>query len=450
MKKSWYQIILLILGLLICLFPLIGMAVTGPAPAAANEILAFEPKLKTDSGSLNLRYLNDLSDYFRDHFSERQEMVTLNAKLESGLFGDSASKKVVVGKEGWLFFGETTDDYQNTNKLSDRRIWAAAHTLSLIQEYALSKNAVFLFTIAPNKNTQYMPDLYLRSEEPGNRERLFAELRKEGVSSLDLTHSFRAEDRTLYHRLDSHWTNLGAAFAHDQILAALGKTDDVFYRPDQFREEKSHSADLYTMLYPTGKEKDIQYVPDPPLTYQYAAPIRSPEDLKILTTCEGKSGNLMMFRDSFGNTLHAFMAESFGNARFSRAMPYQLSMLDASHADTLVIEIVERNIDWLSERAPNLPAPVRDLTVPDNQIDVAADLFCTQENALWRISGELKETFDVDSPIYLKIDGVVYEASPVGEAEGSFTAYLPAQAESAQILYRSNGTLVQSTAITCH
>lgn len=452
MKKTWYEILFLILGLAICLLPLIGLAVTGPAPAAANEILAFPPELKTPSGSLNLRYLSDVSDYFRDHFSGRQELVTLNAKLESSLLGDSASEKIVVGKDGWLFFAETSDDYLNTNQLSDRRIWAAAHTLSLIQEYAKSKNAVFLFTVAPNKNTlypEYMPDLYLRSEEPGNRERLFAELRKEGVSCLDLTDAFRSENRVLYHRLDSHWTNLGAALAHDRILAALGKQDDSFCDPARFRTERTHSGDLYTMLYPTGKEKDVQYIPEPPLSFQYAVPIRSPEDQRILTACDGKTGNLLMFRDSFGNTLHSFMAESYEKAWFSRAMPYQLTMLDASGADTLVIEIVERNIDWLSLRAPILPAPVRDLPLPKNQTAVTASLTCTQEKTFWKISGELTEEMDADSPIYLLADGTVYEASPLGEEEGSFTAYLPAQIDQASILFRINGILVQSTEISC-
>lgn len=452
MKKTWYQILFLILGLAICLLPLLGLAVTGPAPAAANEILAFPPEWKTSSGSLNLRYLSDACDYFRDHFSCRQELITLNAKLESGLLGDSASKKVVVGKDGWLFYAETTDDYQNTDPLSDRRIWAAAHTLSLIQEYARSKNAAFLFTVVPNKNTlypQYMPDLYLRSEEPGNRERLFAALRKEGVSCLDLTDAFRAENRVLYHRLDSHWTNLGAALAHDRILAALGKQEDHFYDPARFRTERTHSGDLYTMLYPTGTEKDIQYLPDPPLRFQYAVPIRSPEDQRILTACDGKTGNLLMFRDSFGNSLHSFMAESYEKAWFSRAMPYPLTMLDASGADTLVIEIVERNIDWLSLRATILPAPVRELPLPEDQMAVSASLSCEQENALWKISGELMEGMDEDSPIYLLVDGTLYEASPVGEKEGSFTAYLPAQIEQVSILFRRNGKLVQSTAIAC-
>ena len=203
------------------------------------------------------------------------------------------------------------------------------------------------------------------------------------------------------------------------------------------------------MLYPTGKEKDVQYIPEPPLSFQYAVPIRSPEDQRILTACDGKTGNLLMFRDSFGNTLHSFMAESYEKAWFSRAMPYQLTMLDASGADTLVIEIVERNIDWLSLRAPILPAPVRDLPLPKNQTAVTASLTCTQENTFWKISGELTEEMDADSPIYLLADGTVYEASPLGEEEGSFTAYLPAQIDQASILFRINGILVQSTEISC-
>ena len=40
-------------------------------------------------------------------------------------------------------------------------------------------------------------------------------------------------------------------------------------------------------------------------------------------------------------------------------MPYNLTYLDREQADTVVIELVERNLRWLVERPAILPAPVR-------------------------------------------------------------------------------------------
>ena len=87
------------------------------------------------------------------------------------------------------------------------------------------------------------------------------------------------------------------------------------------------------------------------------------DDLRIETTSAGTNGNLLMFRDSFGNTLHSLLAESFGHAVFSRATPYDLGAMDTIQADTVILEIVERNLKNLAEYPFVLPAPQTDLTL---------------------------------------------------------------------------------------
>ncbi len=450
MKKNYGLILFLGVFLLMCLWPLVGMAVMGPSEAAANEALAAPPSL-TKGGAFNADFLNDTSDYFADHFASRRELVTINAKLEAAIFGESAEEKVILGKDGWLFYKSTLDDYQGQNLLSDREVGAAARCLALMQEYAQEQNVAFLFTIVPNKNTlypEYMPARCVPSELPGNAERLREALRQEGVRFVDLESAFCAEDRVLYQRLDSHWSNLGAALAHDAIMDALAKDAERFYSPDRFTAVQDHEGDLYAMLYPAGAEKDVQYYPDWSRRFTYDRPIRSAEDQKISTSCPDQSGSLLMFRDSFGNTLHTFMAESFGAACFSRAMPYDLSLLDDTGADTLVIEIVERNITWLTQHAPILPAPVRQLDLPeacDSSVQFTYAFTQTADGAV-RCSGNLRCAPDAGSPIWLVCDGVIYEASPAGSGEFPFTAYLPAQPASFRIMFSQNGALVISKA----
>ena len=452
MKKNLGFIVFLGVFLLMCLWPLVGMAIVGPSEAAANEILAAPPSLTKPRGTFNTDVLNDTSDYFNDHFANRQELITANAKLEAALFGESASEDVVLGKNGWLYYASTLDDYLGQDLLSDREIWSAAHCLALIEEYANDRGASFLFTVAPNKNTLYpenMPDRYLRSEAPGNAERLSEALRGAGVEYADLEAAIGAEDDVLYQRLDSHWNNLGAALAHDVILDTLGSNATRFYAPDQFTAAQDHDADLYQMLYPAGSERDIQFYPVWDYRFTYDSPIRSAEDQMIHTSCAGEDGKLLMFRDSFGNTLHTFMAESYGAACFSRAMPYDLSLLESEGADTLVIEIVERNIEWLAQRAPILPAPVRQITIPETDDDtIRFTLACSQTgNGMTCCTGNLDSTPDTDSPIWLVCDGTVYEASPAGSGEQPFTAYLPDQPASVQIMFVQNGTPVISQPI---
>ena len=106
------------------------------------------------------------------------------------------------------------------------------------------------------------------------------------------------------------------------------------------------------MVYPTGTRTEEDAAYDREFAFSYARPIRSAEDQFIQTENPDRSGNLLMFRDSFGNLLHPYLADAYGQAAFSRAMPYTMSLLDQTGADTVLIEIVERNLDWWATQAP--------------------------------------------------------------------------------------------------
>lgn len=452
MKKTG-QVLFIALFLLLCLLPSVAMIFTGPSEAAANEILAQPPELQDESGAFNLEYLNDCSNYLADRFAGRQELITLNAEMESAIFGESASKDVILGKDGWLFYRTTLDDYQGTNLLSEREIWAAAHSMKLVEETAEKRDITFLFTVVPNKNTLYpehMPASCVRSDSPGNLEHLETALDAEGVSYLSLKDVFEHQEQELYHKMDSHWTNLGAALAHDAIVKALGEEKECFYKPECFIQRMDHKADLYQMLYPAGDKADEQFYPDWQLRFTYDRPLRSVEDQRIDTSCEGADGSLFMFRDSFGNTLHAFMAESFAKACFSRAMPYQIPMLDQTDADTLVIEIVERNIPWLTQRAPIMEAPTREMTLPTKETNCKVSVNEVEsENDFFCYTGNIGEKIDEDSPIYLICDGVVYEASPAGDGSQPFTAYLDQSAQMIHLAWKQNGNYILTQGFPC-
>lgn len=452
MKKLGY-ILFIALFAAAALAPFVGMLVFGPSPAAANEVLAQTPKAVLEDGSFNSKVLNDASDYLADRFWLRQQLITLDAALEASLLGESASQEVVLGKEDWLFFADTLDDYRAIRQMSPRQCWAAAHTLKLISEYAQTRGARTLFVMVPNKNSvypEYMPASVPMGAGDRNRDRLFAALEAEGVEALNLLPALLAQKERvqLYQTLDSHWNNLGAALGHDAIVSYLGKTDTA-YDPERFTPRRDHSPDLYAMLYPAGGELDVQLYPLWTQDFSYLRPIRSPEDQKINTRSENGTGKLMMFRDSFGNTLHTFMAESYAEACFSRAMPYDLLLPDLEGADTLILEITERHLLWLAQRPPILPAPTRE---PDLEGARKGESLCLSAldngNGYKTLSGTLPRTPDWNSPVYLRLGDLTCEASPAGETEADFAAMLPATQSLSEVtvFYWAEGVLCQSEA----
>ena len=470
MKLSTKANLAMGLFLCACLIPSVGMLLLPEEPAAANQTLAQPPSLRTEEGGLNPQVLDEVTDYVADHFALRQRLITANAALEGLVFRTSAQDSVLMGKEGWLFYRETVADYLHTDPLTDRELFGAARTLALLTEYAQNRGARLVFTAAPNKASlypQYLPYVGVPLEGQDDIDRLVPLLREQGVEYADLFTPFREAGQVLYHSTDSHWTNRGAALAHDALADALGLEGrtEWFTQPGQI--VKNHRGDLYEMVYPTGGalEEDTEF--DRPFGFTPARPIRSPEDQHIQTENLAKTGNLLMFRDSFGNTLHPFLAESCAQALFSRSMPYQLTLLDETGADTVLIELVERNLNYLAHRAPVFPAPVRGLPVwpygiapaslwdpadepPQGEAAAAVTVRDNEalENSLrlegyTRLEGSLSGPVDTDSPVYVRLGDTLYEASPVGEeGETPFTLYVPDGAvEPAQVLYLLDGQL---------
>lgn len=445
MKKT-LSLLFAALFLALCLIPSLGLLITGGSGAAANQVLAPKPVLLKSDGRLNTAWLEDLSRYVNDRFSLRQEAVTLWARLNAGLLHSSVTDQVILGKDGWLYFSATLPDYTRTAPMSERELWCAARRLWLLQEYAEAQGGQFLFTVSPNKNTLYpehMPALP-RNHAPSNADMLADELSVQGVNYLNLFDVFRAEEDAilhfLYFRQDSHWTSRGAALAADAILAALGRESAFFNAP--FIDSYSHRGDLYEMLYPTGTETE----PDPVYApgFGFEASSANPDSISISTKSAAGEGTLLMYRDSFGRSLYPYLAEAYCEAFFSRKNDYDPTALQPGGA--LVIELVERNLRYLLDYTPTLPAPRRDAALArDAQPQDGQMHFVLAKGGpegYTVLHGDLGGYApDKDSPIYLDTVLGLYEALP--GAEG-FSLCLPedAAAGPVRVLFRHDGALL--------
>ena len=94
----------------------------------------------------------------------------------SKVFDTSASKDVILGKQNWLYYKDTEDDYLGKNILSDAEIEIISNNIKMMQQYVEAQGAKFLFFIAPNKNSlygQYMPKLGAKFSQQSNACKLY-------------------------------------------------------------------------------------------------------------------------------------------------------------------------------------------------------------------------------------------------------------------------------------
>ncbi len=426
MNKNGFYVFFIGFFMAVCVLFSGGMFFVEQPKPRANEILTAKPLLRLPDGSINKQYLQNVTDYTADHFAFRANLITAHNVMLAKLFDTSASKDVILGKEGWLYYKQTENDYLGKDVLSDDKIENIAHTLHMTQQYVTQKEAQFIFFVAPNKNSlygEYMPYEGKTFSNESNAKKLIAALQKQNVNYIDFFNLFGQQDEILYHRLDSHWNNKGAALARDIIMGDLGLSDEVQWYNENYSVVKNHKGDLYEMLYPMGKELDDNVVFEKEFSFVADSEIHAADDIQIDTTKESKQHSLLLFRDSFGNALYPFLADSFGHSRFSRKMPYPITMMDELGADVVLIEIVERNLANLAKYAPVFPAPVVELdTLQVQQSDYTVTVQPSDMAGYSCIKGNVSQNGNV----YIQWQNVVYEAFPVGDGEGqAFTAYVP-------------------------
>ena len=346
MMKRSLSVLFIGIFLLLCLVPSVGMLIAGPSPLLANESAPRTPALLDRNGKVNPEVLADTTDYIGTRFALRPLLVSARSFLYEKLLHSSAEEQVTLGEGGELYYSSTLDDYCGVG-LSDAELRRIAAHLAELQAQVERDGGSFLFAVAPNKNSvvpDRMPSRFPDGREKSNYARLLPMLREAGVKHVDL-HALLSGHPELYYRTDSHWTPEGAALAADTLLAALNRESGFAAGP--FSEAGRHIGDLYQMLYPLGKGREAELEYSPGFSYETASDPRGGNAITIRTTAPDRSGSLYCRRDSFGIALYPYLAEAFAAAEFSRSADYSVEAFSGLGADTVILEIVERNLPLL-------------------------------------------------------------------------------------------------------
>lgn len=240
------------------------------------------------------------------------------------------------------------------------------------------------------------------------------------INYINLYEVFDNESDMLYHKQDSHWNNMGAAIVQQNILDNIGK-EYVPFSHGEYYYVDDYIGDLDESLHPLTSYPEKEYVFDRMFTFKYGEGLKDVTEVNIYTTNESKKGSVLMFRDSFGNTLIPFMAEEFAKGYFTKNVPYRMDLV--KEYDLCVLEIVERNLDTFQKSAPIMDAPYR--TLEGNVDKYNSDkitINLSQCGKYTKISGVLDQNYvDDDSYIYIMLSNdsttYIYEAFPLYEQD---------------------------------
>ena len=436
-----YLGIFLAICLIICLIPSVFMIFFPSEETIGNERQTIWPSVVTEDGALNSRILPEMGAYFESHYAFRPQLITADARLQAPLFQVSNTDPVIVGQDGWLYYSSTLKDYLGREPLSDRGMWNLAHNVALIQNYVQAMGAKFLFMVPPNKNSLYpeqMPYYYgVRESEESNLSRLASYLEDTGVRYLDVAGALESQEEILYLKEDSHWNEKGAMMVYDLALDMLEKEHETWELvPGGGRE-----GDLGNMIYPAEHTEEPDDAIDMQPQYDFipnpssSDPV-SVEDFQIETDNPAASETLLMYRDSFGNTLIPLFSNAFAHSYYDRSANYLMAKaIQQYQPQYVVLELVERNLSNLVSKPAVIPAPRRN---PDPetiralpQVQTTIERSRSDANFVEFSGAVPEEDVAEHGKIYLQItmpDGTagIYEA---------FTVTAPDPAEAAGLTY---------------
>lgn len=298
-------------------------------------------------------FMDDPLAYVADRLALRTAAITARAALLSRI-GESGSEQVVRGRGGFLFFAETLADYQGMQPLTAAEQSALIDRLTALQSALAAEGRGLIVLIAPNKNAvypEYMPAHILPAQEDG-LSRLNAALSGAGLTVLDAQTLLTAHkgEGLLYFRGDTHWNARGARLVYQALMTMMGVTGAPDYADVPLTA--GTAGDLTLLCQPGTPPTEPDAAPEIPRAYRTTRPMRSLDDARIQTTSAATDLSLLVVRDSFGEGLFPYLANTAGRMTFSRSDQDVAAQAAAADADWVVIEVVQRNVrDWLAEGA---------------------------------------------------------------------------------------------------
>jgi hypothetical protein len=310
-----------------------------------------------------------LDRYYDDHLGLRTDMIRAWAWLQIELFGVSPSPNLVVGKQGWLFFGDDSAlaQYRGTARFEPSELERWLQVLEERRSWLASQGIEYLVVFVPNKHriyAEFMPDSLPRVREESQLDQLVDHLARESdLPFLDLRDVLQAQKREhrIYHRTDTHWNDLGAYAGYRAIIERLAERLPSLAQREplrvRFTERETPGLGLARIVglsaaYPE-QSLDLHVVQPRaavPERLQSAHQQSVQRQLPFaMGTGDASQPRAVVFRDSFANALIPFLSESFDRVLYVWQPDVHARVVKIEHPDVVIQEIAERFL-WRTPR----------------------------------------------------------------------------------------------------
>lgn len=314
-------------------------------------------------------FINQFGVYYKENFGWRNALFYQYSHWKYGVLGISPlPEKVVVGKNGWFFPGNShnmvVNQYRGLQPISGATLDSISTRLTMYQRELAKQGTRLYVVVAPDSYTIYpenVPDYLKTRKAPANFDRLKQHLAQHtSIPFVDVRDRLRAAKaiNVTYCQTDTHWNDFGS------LIASMGVAERV--RQD-FPQMPVPRLSNYSILPKAGSPGDLVFLlalnrelvdsvnyqiePAAPLRIKKLESIPNPETnlpTERFVTANKTSPKLFLLGDSFSYTMNQFLPGYFREMYVTRSPRLDLKQVRTERPDVVVVEIVERNIDMLT------------------------------------------------------------------------------------------------------
>lgn len=301
-------------------------------------------------------YINTLDRFFTTNIPWKEQLIKEYGLILLKFFNSSSiPKKLIVGKDGWLFLGNSfdrvLDDFLRIDLPDSNDLRSYSKRYLGRARYYDRKNIDYLVSYFPNKSTVYaskMPDSYLKAREDTlSRAEIISEhlMEQPQLKFVNNLKDFEAsrDEYKIYCQNDSHWTDIGAFIAYSNILETLSTS--VHYSKLEWgdfiiRESLSDKYDL-SSFFEFQPEELIPYLEAKHHCDQYKLNEIESSVVKTRNYDALNFQRVVIFRDSFSEALIPFFSSTFCEVIYIWE-PFNLQKANSYRPDIIIEANVER------------------------------------------------------------------------------------------------------------
>ncbi len=327
-------------------------------------------------------FFSGIEPYVCDRAMWRAPLLTLKTYINYAMGQALNPGLLVVGREGWLFFGnamdQNMDKFMGRDTLSTEELSARMAYFTQLHQYLQDNAGIPLFLgVVPGKASVY-PE-YVPVRFPVQGRTLYDQALEQPLPCVqfDLRGLFheakKHTDRNLYDYNDSHWNDFGAYLAYREIIRhvhSVVPAEPIVITDDQFQTVVDCYGELLDFLgkgvrpmrprqelHPGILSADLdKQKSNDLLTWEKCPPLSNANtvgDPFTLVRNPRKKGRLLVIGDSFTVHLSKFLNETFGAILYTHYGPSPVAVSELVtylRPDAVLFIAGERKIDYVRYR----------------------------------------------------------------------------------------------------